>query len=54
MQDERVRVLLVEDDEDDYLIIRDLLGDLEHQIFELEWKQTFEEALQCMVEGSTM
>lgn len=51
MQDECVRVLLVEDDEDDYLIVRDLLADIEHQAFELEWKRTFEEALEGLAVG---
>ena len=36
-------VLLVEDDEDDYVIIRDLLSEMER--FELEWVTDYEDAL---------
>jgi signal transduction histidine kinase len=46
MEDDRVRILLVEDDEDDYLIIRDLLSEIEGQEFELDWVSTFQEAME--------
>ena len=36
------RVLLIEDDEDDYLITRDLLSDIKDGRFELKWTPTFE------------
>ena len=38
-----VRVLLVEDDEDDYVITRDLLREIGAQRYELEWARTYEE-----------
>ncbi len=40
---ELLRVLLVEDDEDDYVIIRELLSEIEG--LELEWVSSYEEAL---------
>ena len=43
---DRVRVLLVEDDEDDYLLTRDLLREIDSRRFELEWLQSYEAALQ--------
>ncbi len=43
---ESVRVLLVEDDEDDYLLTRDLLREIGSSRFELEWLQTYEAAIQ--------
>jgi signal transduction histidine kinase len=42
---ERVRVLLVEDDEDDYILTRDLLYEIDGQRFELEWLSSYEEAI---------
>jgi PAS domain S-box-containing protein len=43
-----IRVLLVEDDEDDYLLTRDLLAEVEGARFDLEWVTTYEEARQAM------
>ena len=42
---ERVRILLVEDDEDDYLITRDLLAGQPRVRFELDWCADFDDAL---------
>lgn len=39
-----VRILLVEDDEDDFVLTRDLLGDCKRTSFELEWVSSFDEA----------
>ena len=39
-----IRILLVEDDEDDYLITHDLLGEIEHIHFVVEWATTPDEA----------
>ena len=40
-----IKVLLVEDDEDDYILIRDLLNDVPEQQFQLDWVATFPEAV---------
>ena len=40
-----IKVLLVEDDEDDYILIRDLLDEVPEQQFQLEWVATFTEAV---------
>jgi PAS domain S-box-containing protein len=42
----RLRVLLVEDDEDDYVIIRDLLVEIEE--FDLEWVTDYDHALKAI------
>jgi PAS domain S-box-containing protein len=42
----RLRVLLVEDDEDDYVIIRDLLAEIEE--FDLEWVSDYGGALEAI------
>ncbi len=39
-----VRLLLVEDDEDDYVLTRDLLADSRRTFFDIEWISTFDEA----------
>ena len=40
-----IEVLLVEDDEDDYVLIRDLLSEVREQQFHLDWVATFSEAI---------
>ena len=45
----QLRVLLVEDDEDDYLIIRDLLFEMKR--FELEWVTDYDDALEAIERG---
>lgn len=42
---ERIRVLLVEDDEDDYTITKDMLAGQDRARFEVEWCSDFEDAL---------
>ena len=46
MEKQVVRVLLVEDDEDDYVIIRDLLEEITGWTFDLEWTDSYQNALE--------
>ncbi len=46
--DTRIRVLLVEDDEDDYLITRDMLAEQDSSRFELDWQPDYDGALQAI------
>ena len=46
-----VKVLLVEDDEDDYFITRDLLGQQDRTRFELDWCSDFQTAMSTIIEG---
>ncbi|MGD9041686.1 MAG: response regulator [Desulfobacteraceae bacterium] len=46
MEDQVIRVLLVEDDEDDYVIVRDFLSEIEGQEFELDWVSTYHGAME--------
>jgi len=48
MAEELVRVLLVDDDEDDYVLTRDLLAEAAGNRFDLEWVTTYEAALETM------
>lgn len=41
-QSETLRLLLIEDDEDDYLILRELLADVTDQHFRLDWVSTYD------------
>ncbi len=47
---ELIRVLLVEDDEDDYLIVRDMLASQRQVRFDVDWITTYDEALAAIRE----
>lgn len=40
-----IKILLIEDDEDDFIIIRDILSAVKGQEFEIDWTKDFDEAL---------
>ena len=44
-----IRVLLVDDDHDDYVILRDLFLEIETGKFRLEWVETYDTAIERMV-----
>jgi diguanylate cyclase (GGDEF)-like protein/PAS domain S-box-containing protein len=44
----RIRLLLVEDDEEDYLITRDMLAEQDAGRFELDWRSDYDDALQAI------
>ncbi|MFC1853858.1 putative bifunctional diguanylate cyclase/phosphodiesterase [candidate division CSSED10-310 bacterium] len=46
MDDQHLKILLVDDDEDDYIITRDLLTEIKNVHYVLDWVSTYEEALQ--------
>ncbi len=48
MEDPVIKVLLVEDDEDDYVFIRDLLSETRESKYIVEWVTTYERALEQM------
>ena len=52
MDKEAIKVLLVEDDEDDYIMTRDLLSEIAEKHFELEWVSTYDPALKSMQENN--
>lgn len=51
MKKHSLRVLLVEDDEDDYLIVRELLSEVSSTGYELEWVKTYQAALETIGQG---
>jgi PAS domain S-box-containing protein len=46
-----IRVLLIDDDRDDFYLIRDLLSQISLQRYELEWLADFDAALEALVRG---
>ncbi|CAG1021128.1 putative signaling protein [Methylococcales bacterium] len=48
MDDVRIKILLVDDDEDDYFITRELLSEILIWQSELDWVKTYEEALNAI------
>ena len=52
MQSTTIRVLIVEDDEDDYILTRDVLDSIDQQHHEIVWCRTFGKALNLLAEQS--
>jgi PAS domain S-box-containing protein len=52
MSDERLRILLVDDDEDQYVLIRDLLADIDTQDYTLTWASTYDNGLRAVSESA--
>jgi two-component system, cell cycle sensor histidine kinase and response regulator CckA len=46
---ELTRVLLIEDDEDDYILARELLSEIARQRFVLDWERTYEAGLEALL-----
>jgi PAS domain S-box-containing protein len=44
----QIEILIVEDDEDDYILIRSLLGDIGTNRYDMTWAATYEAALEAM------
>ncbi|WP_299762311.1 hybrid sensor histidine kinase/response regulator [uncultured Pontibacter sp.] len=47
---EKIRILLVDDDEDDYIITRDIIDDIPDRNYALAWADSFSEALKVIAE----
>lgn len=43
-----VKILLVEDDEDDYIIIKNLLTNIHTNVFDITWVATYDKGLQFL------
>ncbi|TPE46281.1 ATP-binding protein [Pontibacter mangrovi] len=48
MSENKIKVLLVDDDEDDYIITRDTMDDIPGRNYVLDWSASFEEALELI------
>ncbi len=51
MQSHSVRVLLIDDDEDDYIMVRDLLSDISSRAFILKWISDYGAAADAILSG---
>jgi signal transduction histidine kinase len=51
MTDQQVKVLLIDDDEDDAVLIRDWLAEIETASFTVDWVQTYQAALEAVEDG---
>lgn len=50
MADPELRLLLIDDDEDDYIIVRGLMERSQHKKFHLDWAPSFEQGLEMLKE----
>ncbi len=50
MTSQSIKVLLVDDDEEDYLIALDLFDRITEHRYELDWVDNYEDALECITE----
>ncbi len=48
---DQVRVLLIDDDQEDFLLISDMLAEAENTRFKLDWVKTYEEGLEAICRG---
>jgi diguanylate cyclase (GGDEF)-like protein/PAS domain S-box-containing protein len=51
MQNHATKVLLVEDDEDDYVLTQTLFAEIRDGVFEVEWVKTYEDALERIAQN---
>lgn len=52
MDDLQVRVLLVEDDRDDYVLVQNLLAEIAPSRYVLAWEQSYDAALKMLANGA--
>jgi DNA-binding response OmpR family regulator len=48
VETEKIKVLLVDDDQGDFEMIRVMLANAEHQDFQLDWVSSYEEAIDAL------
>jgi PAS domain S-box/diguanylate cyclase (GGDEF) domain len=51
MRQEKIKVLLIEDDEDDYLLTSDLLGEVKEARYDIQWVPKYADALAVLCGG---
>ncbi len=51
MERPEIKVLLIEDDEDDYILVRDMLSEIEGRKYKLDWVTTYQEGMEAILKG---
>lgn len=51
-QSQNIKVLLIDDDEDDYIITEDVLDDIPYRNYELDWVPNYDDALEIITLGA--
>jgi DNA-binding response OmpR family regulator len=52
MDDDKLEILIIEDDEDDYIILREMLNDIRGKDVEIEWLNSYQEASHVLARDS--
>jgi two-component system, cell cycle sensor histidine kinase and response regulator CckA len=52
VSNESIRVLLIEDDEDDHILTRSLLSEIQDRQFQMDWIRTWEEGLHAVLRNA--
>ncbi len=47
-----IHILLIDDDEDDFIIVKDLLSDIKTSQFKIQWEPNFEQAIELINQQS--
>ena len=45
LMDKQIRVLVIDDDEEDFIILRDIMAEIQHHKYVMEWSASYEEGL---------
>ena len=48
MSDSQVRILIVDDDEDDFIIARDLFWGIDRSAYAIDWAESYDSAFRKM------
>jgi len=48
MDKNKIKILLVDDDEDDYIVTEELLEEVEEREYELEWASSYQAAIELI------
>src|SRR5476651_2721806 len=51
MDKKPIRVLVIDDDEEDFFLTRDMLAGVDRKQFQLDWQATYEAGLDCILQG---
>ncbi|HET6991528.1 MAG TPA: hybrid sensor histidine kinase/response regulator [Bacteroidia bacterium] len=50
MNSNKTRILVIEDDEDDFIIVRDIISDIKHHDYSVEWAPSYADGIKIIAE----